>query len=94
MNCVTVCVTILLGAFLFSCSPRPYVEGGLMFHSQELAEPEVHFSSCSLGYAEAGIEQRGWSLFFRHLSDPSNLQEGGYGINSLGLSKRVYLAAP
>jgi len=88
MKRIIVLVSVLI--FLSGCV-RPYVEGGLMVHSQSAARPEVNMPASDLGYAEIGVSRSGWDLFVQHLSTPSSFKEKGHGINSIGISKRVYL---
>lgn len=73
-----------------SCTAKPYLEGGLMIHNRKAAYPEVRFPSRNLGYIEGGIKYKGFDLFMRHTSDPTTTDEQGHGINSIGISRRVY----
>jgi len=88
MKRIIVLVSILV--FLSGCV-RPYIEGGLMIHDRKAARPEVSMPASDLGYAEIGVSRNGWDLFVQHLSTPSSFEEEGRGINSIGVSKRIYL---
>lgn len=75
----------------YSCTIKPYIEGGLSVYSQDWAEPDLRFKDPVLGYAELGLEKNDWELYIKHTSCPTTSSESGYGINEIGISKKVYL---
>jgi len=83
-------ITLTTILVLLSGCARPYIEGGLMIHDRSAARPEVNMPASDLGYAEIGVSRNGWDLFVRHTSSVSAV-EYGHGINSIGISKRIYL---
>jgi len=91
MRWIIVLASILIFVLVFlSGCVRPYIEGGLMIHDRSAARPEVNMPASDLGYAEIGMSQNGWDLYIRHTSSVSAVEQG-YGINSIGVSKRIYL---
>lgn len=70
---------------------QPYLEGGLSVHDQAAAYPEEQWPEPVLGYVQAGVERNGWSVYIEHESCPGTTSEKGWGRNSVGVSKRLYL---